>query len=140
VPGVRFTPSPQKQTTMDVLHWDKIPQVLSKEDWKSISACGAPPGVYHPNMSVKDMKKWKAKLISGNDKRVEIRKSFQFHNGKKYPDNVNYTCQMLIVVRMKSKDEPDVLISTNGKIAMSHAEMIMFQTAIEEAKLVLTKK
>ena len=46
-----------------VLMWEKPEKVMSVEAWKSISACGAPPGVYTPNMSEEDMFKWKAKLV-----------------------------------------------------------------------------
>lgn len=123
-----------------VLHWDKIPQEMSKEDWMKISADGAPPGVYRPNMSHDDMLKWKAKFITGEDRRIEIRKTFHWNNGKNYPKSTNYGSQVLIQVRLNSENEPEVLISANGKIAMSHIESIMLQKAIEEAKFALSFK
>ncbi len=122
-----------------ILHWEKIPKAMSKESWMKITADGAPPGVYRPNMSKEDMFKWKAKLINGDDRRVEIRKTFQWMNKKKHPHSKNYASQVLIVVRMNPKDDPDVLVSMNSKMALSHAECIMLQMAIEEAKNVLSK-
>ena len=122
---------------MGILHWDKIPKSISTQEWMKISADSAPPGVYTPNMSKDDMLKWKAKFISGKEKRVEIRKSFLWSNKEKYPNNKNYSSQVLIVVRLNPTDDPDILISTNGKIAMSNVESISLQMAIEEAKLML---
>lgn len=129
---------------MKILTWEKIPKTMSSEDWKKISADGAPPGVYRPNMSEKDMLKWKAKLILGDDPRVEIRKTFHWNNGKSYPDSKNFASQVLIQVRPyrseseNPNDNPGVLLSTNGKVAMTHSESIMIGLAIEEAKLALS--
>lgn len=62
---------------MTVLSWEKPEKVMSVEEWKSISADDAPPGVYMPNMSQADAEKWKAKLkYKGTDHpHVEIRKT-----------------------------------------------------------------
>lgn len=59
---------------MSILSWEKPPRRTSVENWKSISADGAPPGVYSPNMSQEDRLKWKAKLVGkkGGIKQVEI--------------------------------------------------------------------
>jgi hypothetical protein len=48
---------------------------MSKDEYQSISADGAPPGVYTSNMSEADAERWKAKLVgtrSGNHQ-IEIR-------------------------------------------------------------------
>lgn len=124
---------------MGVLHWEKPERIMSVEDWKQISADGAPPGVYTPNMSKEDMLKWKATLVgkTTDNPRVEIRKTFSWHNGKKYPDSVNHYCQTLIVVH--KNDHPSVLMSCNGKIAASLQEMEDMHVAIKEAKDMLDK-
>lgn len=119
-----------------VLYWEKIPKAMATEEWMKISADGAPPGVYRPNMSEEDMLKWKAKIILGDDPRVEIRKTFHWVNDKPYPKGKNYAAQVLIQVRINPKDEPETLISTNGKIAMTSKESVI-QLAIEEAKYAL---
>ena len=118
---------------MNILSWDKPKKKMPVEEWKKISADGAPPGVYTPNMSQDDNLKWKAKKIGGEDPRVEIRKSFYHSNKKQYPNNRCYGSQCLIVVRKKTGDEPQVLISTNGKMAMTFPETLDLNEAIKEA-------
>lgn len=122
---------------MGVLYWEKPERIMSVEDWKQISADGAPPGVYTPNMSEEDKLKWKATLVgkTTENPRVEIRKTFRWHNGKKYPDSENHYAQTLIVVHKNEK--PFVLMSSNGKIAASIQEIEYMHTAIKEAKEVL---
>jgi len=100
---------------------------LKTENWKSISADSAPPGVYTPNMSDDDKYSWKGKLIKGADPRVEIRKSFKFNKSGAY------YCQTLISIRLNSKEQPNILMSTNGKIAMSFDDLKDMNNAIEEA-------
>ena len=120
-----------------VLSWDKPKKKMPKEEWLKITADSAPPGVYTPNMSQEDNLKWKAKHIKGADERVEIRKSFHHSNKKSYPNNINYACQVLIIVRKDSKEQPNVLISTNGKIAMGLSDFLDFKEAVQEALEVL---
>lgn len=117
---------------MSVLNWDKPAKKMSKEEWTSISADGAPPGVYTPNMSKEDSRRWNAKYISGKDPRVEIRKSFYFHNGKKHPSIVCFGSQVVITVRLGT-EMPNVLISTNGKIPITFNVWEETKEAIEEA-------
>jgi len=129
-----------KLTDSPILCFRKdIPKKMSTKEWLSISADGAPPGVYTPNMSKQDMLKWKAKLIKGSDPRIEIRKTFEWHNNKKYPKSKNYTAQVLFVVRLDSMDEPNVLFSTNGKIPMNFIDLSELWLAIAEAKMLLTQ-
>lgn len=120
----------------DILSFEKPARAESVADWKKRSADGSPPGVYHPNMSKKDMMRWKAKHVNAGkpEARVEIQKTFQYHNNA---ERINYAAQVKIVV---SNQEPNVLISTNGKIAMSDLEFMEFQLAIAEAKTVLKNK
>jgi hypothetical protein len=126
-----------------ILMWEKPEKIMSVEKWKSISADGAPPGVYTPNMSKEDMLKWKAKLIKGATPRVEIRKTFQKGNGKGYPSTEKYVgvyCQTLIIVSQKNIDGMigcNALISMNGKCGMSFQEVAEFEQAINEASTVL---
>lgn len=103
---------------MTVLTWDKPDKVLTTEAWKGISADGAPPGVYTPNMSDDDMLRWKAKLVgkTTDEPRVEIRKTAQ--NG----------VQMKIVV-----DHEGVLLSMNGTAWLRPREVKALQKAIGEA-------
>ncbi len=98
---------------MKLLNFEEPKKAMSTDDWKKISADGAPPGVYRPNMSREDMYKWKAKKIGGKDPRIEIRKS---GNGS----------QMLLVVRNDT-----VQFSSNGKIILETEELM---AAIAEAK------
>jgi hypothetical protein len=124
-----------------VLSWDKPKRKMPKEEWMKISADSAPPGVYTPNMSKNDMLKWKAKHIKGDDERVEIRKSFYHHNDKPYPNHIGYSAQALIVVRRAPNNgQPQVLISTNGKMGMTFLEACNFKDAVNEAMEVLEGK
>lgn len=58
-----------------ILSFAKPKKVMSSEDYASISADSAPPGVYSGNMSTEDRHKWKAKLVGQKSKnyRIEIR-------------------------------------------------------------------
>lgn len=60
---------------MSILMWEKPEKILSDEEWKAISADGAPPGVYTPNMSPDDARRFKAKVVKPKTgpRRVEIR-------------------------------------------------------------------
>jgi len=115
---------------MSLLCWDKPKKIRSTEDHNNmfVSEAGV-DGTYVPNMSGKDMMKWKAKHIhKGDDPRVEIRKTTQ---GKPRGSNKYGTySQMLLVVR------PDntVVISGNSKSEVDIGEL---NQAINEAKKVL---
>lgn len=43
----------------DIIMWEQPKKKVGKDEWKKISACGAPPGVYTPNMSKEDAARWK---------------------------------------------------------------------------------
>lgn len=117
---------------MGILTFVAPSKVMSKADWKSISADGAPPGVYTPNMTKEAMLLWKAKHYNAGKEnaRIEISKTFYWNNGLSYPNHEGYSAQCKIVVQKK---EPRVIMSTNGKIAMGSQELVEFQLAIQEA-------
>lgn len=109
---------------MPLLSWEKPPRKVSVEDWKSISADAAPPGVYTPNMSKADELKWKAKLVGRTigKPRVEVRKSTD--NG----------VQLLIVVSPDS-----IRVSMNGSAQLSNQDWDDLNTAVGEAQAALKK-
>lgn len=131
---------------MTLLMWEKPDQVLPKEVWMNISADGAPPGVYSPNMSRADMERYKAKLVGKHtdEARVEIRKTFG-------------GTQMLILVTLldsglsigKNKiahswgvtydiaPDKTIRISMNGPAHLSFAELGDIIQAVAEARTVL---
>jgi len=104
-------------------------------------------GTYVPNMSKDDMLKWKAKHIKGEHERIEIRKTFK-------------GTQLLIIVYKKEFLPPypkaprnseegkkeiydwnnrheKVVISMNGKLSLSLAEVTEMHSAITEAVYML---
>jgi hypothetical protein len=118
---------------MSVLSFDRPKPVRSNSEHNNtFVADSAPPGAYVPNMSEEDSLKWKAKRINKGkeDERIEIQKKFSWHNGKSYPNHEGYSAQTKIIVQKK---EPRIIMSTNGKIAMSSDDVINFQQAIAEA-------
>ena len=136
-----------------LLNFDTPPKLLTtKEHNEKYVACGAPLGVYVPNMSDEDMERWKGKHVTGKDERVEIRKTL---NG----------VQLVIFVyknpseKIKSIPEHDtdeyrkfdwsshwkavhswhsqIQISMNGKLQMSFSEYRQMMQVITEAIAVL---
>ncbi len=103
---------------------------MSVESWKSISADGAPPGTYTPNMSREDAAKWNAKLCghrSGHPQ-VEIRSS---RGGS----------QLLVIVSLEANikyqgrtSQCNVRMSANGPLHFSFDDWQNLNLAIEEAK------
>lgn len=77
---------------MSIVKWDKPKKAMSKEEWSSISADSAPPGVYTPNMSQKDRETWKGTVAGQRTGhlQVELRKTFG-------------GAQMLIIVAIHNK-------------------------------------
>lgn len=127
-----------------ILSWDQPEKVMAKEEWKSISADSAPPGVFTPNMSEEDKLKWKAKYFGGRLPRVEIRKTtvngtqvlimvtlggFPHKVDKYYPDGMEHKSQKC-----------NVRISQNGPAFYSFDDWNNFNAAIEEARQVLLAK
>ena len=131
-----------------VVMWDKPERVISKEDWKAISADSAPPGVYTSNMSDEDMGRWKSKVVGATlgSPQIELRKVFS-GSYKKLPGErwgSGFCANMLVIVATKGfqykgvkREESvdyNVYISMNAGAAMTFVEYEEMQQAIQEAK------
>lgn len=129
---------------MSILYWAKPPRAETVEEWKSRSADGAPPGVYTPNMSVRDMQTWKATLVGKTTPTptVEIRKSFR---GVQVKVVVNKSGRFLKGVWKHSngevyrKDyaEGHIAISMNGTTYLTYEDLQELTEAVSEAREVL---
>ena len=125
-----------------LLSFEKPKKIRSTEDHNNKFASEArAAGTYVPNMSNKDMKKWKAKKIGGDDRRIEIRKSIDgfdpaiekqykargWSNGKSKRSNAS--AQILMIVR------PDcsVVMSANGRMVFDRGTWTDLQEAYSEA-------
>lgn len=108
-------------------------------------------GTYVPNMSDEDAQRWKGKYITGDNERIEIRKSFY-----------NAGVQVVIVVRRnppvpypeykgnsadhnkkldKWRDaKGEVKISMNGSLWLSFKELTEMEQVIDEARTLLYMK
>lgn len=103
-----------------VLYFDSVNRKYSKSDWVGITADGAPPGVYTPNMSQEEAERWRAKHIGGKRERVEVRKQVW---------GVNLV--------MNVYKDGALSISANGRIKMNPTEANEFMSAIREAMDIL---
>lgn len=103
--------------TAQLLMWDKPDRLMSVADWQNLSADGAPPGVYVPNMSQEDRERWKARLVRPREgePRVEIRKT------------VGHVQMVLIVTAAVVRQ------SMNGTIELSHTLVREMHDVIAEA-------
>lgn len=117
-----------------ILSWDKPEKVMSTAEWQRISADGAPPGVYTPNMSAINMAKWKAKYVGGENPRVEIRKTvIGPSRSVPYRDWLtNSYAQVLIIV-----DATSVRMSANGTAHFENSEFDQLAQAVDEARVVV---
>ena len=127
---------------MSILDFNKPNKVnLTAVHNKKYTSDSGIDGTYVPNMSKEDTEKWKAKHIKkGDDPRIEIRKTFRFSNNKGWniKGDFNVYSQVVIIVRPEtSLDYPQLVISGNGKIAMTTDIYIKFQQAILEAQILL---
>ena len=122
---------------MSVLSWAKPEKIMITEQWQRISADGAPPGVYTPNMSEADRQLWKAKYAGGKFPRVEIRKTV---TGPMRPAPAwdgfrqNYA-QLLVIV-----DAYGVRLSSNGTADFTGSEFGELAQAVAEARAVLAQR
>ena len=66
---------------MPLLFWDRPEKKMSVEEWKKISFDGGPPGGYVPNISNKDVHKWRAKIIGKSTKHPTIEVRHQTKRG-----------------------------------------------------------
>jgi hypothetical protein len=108
--------------TGPVLSWEKPARIIPAEEWQSITADNAPPGVYIQNMSREDTLKWKARLIGGQEPRIEIRKTAG-------------PAQILIIVR-----PGEVRMSMNGTAVFRDGEVTEMHAAIMEAEAELATR
>ena len=102
---------------MSVLSFEKPKKVRSTSEHNDTFASDSGvAGTYVPNMSHADCEKWKAKLIGGDNPRVEIRKTL---NG----------VQVLMIVW------PDfsTRITANGPMTFSSKDWLDLQSARNEA-------
>lgn len=111
--------------TTGILRWDVPPQAISGEEWSSISADGAPPGVYAPNMNTDWKAAWKAKMLgqrSANleNLRVEIRKTVFGRN----------SCAQVVTT---VGADGSVMVSQNGRADYSARDWAERQVAVAEA-------
>lgn len=123
---------------MSILTWDKPKKAMPVDEWKSLSADGAPPGVYIPNMSEEDAERWRAKLVGtkrGNPQ-VEIRKA-----------GLRGTLALIIVslgdgitkggewfTTMTREHKTHVAMSFNGTFCLTRQEWLEMVDAVEEAR------
>jgi hypothetical protein len=124
----------QGRDTASVLSWDKPKKAMSREEWEAISADSAPPGVYTPNMSKEDARRWRAKKIGGANPRVEIRKTVSGDDPLDVRENPRWRhgchAQLLIVVMADGR----VRMSQNGPAIYSAQDWADLELAIAEAR------
>ena len=134
---------------MRILVWEEIEKAMPIEEWKEISADGAPPGVYAPNMSDEDAMKWRAKLTGtrrGNPQ-VEIRKRglidgalaviiVSLGDGIMKPGRWSPFAKSGFLERTKSAGI-NVAISLNGTFCLTWDGWVEMSYAIDEATRVL---
>lgn len=102
-----------------LLSWERPEKAQSTEKHNSCTADGAPPGVYVPNMSEADARKWRAKLVGGKDPRVEVR-------------TTQCNANLVLIVRPH-----EVKLSMNGPACFDATTWEELQTAVREAKTIL---
>jgi len=119
----------------NVLDFEKSKKVRTTEEHNEMfSSDSGVAGTYVPNMSKEDMNKWKAKHITGEEERVEIRKTIE-------------GVQLVIIVYKKArpvkwnykkqdewnKRHQDVRMSMNGKLDLTWDDFWDMQEAVKEA-------
>ena len=146
-----------------ILDFEKPKKVRSTEEHNDLfssdlfSSDSGVAGTFVPNMSEEDRYKWKAKHITGNDERVEIRKTLggsqvlimvyknPYHPPyPEYPDT-KYTDSAYHVNLAKYKEKQkewykrheDIKLSMNGKVDMTFEEYGELREAIMEAKMLM---
>lgn len=108
-------------------------------------------GTYVPNMSKADNERWKAKHITGENERIEIRVSI--HGVQvvivvrkfapvPYPKYAKYTDRMEVYEQQRKRAleaKDNIKISMNGSLWLSHADWRNMTTAVKEAEEILAK-
>lgn len=137
-----------------ILDFEKPKKVRSTEEHNDLfSSDSGVAGTFIPNMSKEDRYKWKAKHITGNDERVEIRKTlggsqvliivyknsyhppYPEYPTTKYSDSAYHV--NLTKYKEKTKEwykrHENIKLSTNGKIDMSLNDYYELGLVIQEA-------
>lgn len=123
-----------------LLDFNKPKKIMTEQERvdKYSSDCSV-PGTYVPNMSSKDMKKWKGKYVKGKDERVEIRKSISgvqlvviVYKEVRYEEHTHFDGEKYQTLAHKN-----VHISANGKILFTFEEYLELLQVINEAQAVL---
>lgn len=124
-----------------VLDFEKPKRARSTEKHNSTySSDTGVAGTYVPNMSEKDMRKWKAKKVGGDDPRVEVRKTVSGSDpmlakklaGRGYAFAGHCSAQVLIIVRVKG-----VVMSGNGRMVFDNKTWGELHAAVAEAQALL---
>jgi hypothetical protein len=130
---------------MGILEFIKPTKAVDIAEWKKISADGAPPGVYTPNMSDADRRRYKANIVGGECPRVEVRVSLgsevlikvKAHQiERKFDYNVSSEERAKQDKRNKLAGDhgsKHIKISMNGPMELTIEEWEKFKTAIDEA-------
>jgi|SRR5271157_1083137 len=100
-------------------------------------------GTFVPNMSEKDMLKWKGKKIGGSDPRVEIRKTVEGNDpalasrqaSRGWQSEGHCAAQLLVIVR-----ESGVVMSANGRMVFDNETWRQLGVAVAEAQTVLAER
>lgn len=121
-----------------ILDFEKPKKIRSTEKHNEMySSDSGVAGTYVPNMSEADTKKFKAKHITGDHERVEIRVSMGVNvviivYKKPYSVKWDYTKQ-----DEYRKRHLDVQFSINGKLDITFEQWGQINQAIDEAKQIL---
>jgi hypothetical protein len=142
-----------------ILNFEKPKKVRSTEEHNDLfSSDSGIAETFVSNMSKEDRYKWKAKHISGNDERVEIRKTLSgsqvliivyknpYHPPKpKYPET-RYTdsAYHVNIAKYHEKEKEwykrheTIKISMNGKVDLTLEEYSELKGAIMEAQMLMS--
>ena len=130
---------------MGILMWDKPKRAKNVQAWKdSYGFEDGPAGGYVPNMSEKDKRRWKAKLVgkTTDHPQVEIRKStkaVQLTMVVSLGNGYNYKYYKVDETKHSSYHTKgvNVHVALNGGLQLTFDEMDEMQTAVAEAKAFL---
>ena len=130
-----------------ILDFDKPKKIRStKEHNEMFQSDTDVTGTYVPNMSKKDMAKWKAKHIKGEDERIEIRKTLDsqlliivYKNpyNPKYPKSDTSFEEYKTQQKEWQKSHLDIRISMNGPCQLSFIDWNDLMGAVWEANEIL---
>jgi len=129
-----------------ILSFDKPRKLrLTEEHNREHQSDAYVDGTFVPNMSEKDMAKWKAKRIGGDDPRVEIRKTVEGDDpvlksklaSRGWESRYAGHCaaQLLVIVRPKG-----VVMSANGRMVFDNKTFAELAEAVAEAQAALKEK